>query len=285
MKFKQIILAMAIPALAFLASCGGGSSSSEPKPSIKLNASAGSISASGNVEAGTAVTFDVTATAGSDAMKSIKITATLANGSVKTIVDTALVAKTNQFTRTQMIEGSAGDDVVYTFTANDANGQSTSLSITLSLTVADLPLEYVLGQKVYNALAVGFNPAYNLDLGVGVNAGGSSATKDILDKTPTGAAQWANTWGSGNGSKFLKCTANDYNNAQSTAYLFNLWKAGKASATDQISGMKVDDVYLVKSGQDLPFAFYILKITNVVDLPAVGNNNDYIQFDYIRITK
>ena len=46
-----------------------------------------------------------------------------------------------------------------------------------------------------------------------------------------------------------------------------------------------DDVILVRSGQALDFNLFIVKITNVVDLPAVGNNNDYAQFDFRGVIK
>ena len=48
--------------------------------------------------------------------------------------------------------------------------------------------------------------------------------------------------------------------------------------------MKVNDVYLVKTGQSVTFGLYLLNITAVVDLPAAGNQNDYIVFDYKKFT-
>lgn len=281
MKIRNIILSLSIVATAFLASCGDNASSN-PKPTISLKSGSGYTS-DGKVNMGAILTFNVTATAGSDAMKSIVITAKLANGSTKTILDTALITKNIDFTKTCAASGSVGDVVVYTFTANDNNGESSSYSLTTNVIPEDLPLDGISDQKVYNALATGFNSAYNLELSVPISSG-TNSVKDILDKTPTGAAQWANTWGSGNGSKFVKCTSNDYNNAASTTYLYNLWIAGKATATDQITGMKAGDVYLVKTGQDVSFGLYLLNITSVVDLPAAGNNNDYIVFDYKKFT-
>ncbi len=268
--------------MAFLASCGD-SSSSNPKPTISLKAGAGYVATTGNINMGSVITFNVIATAGSDAMKNIVITAKLANGSTKTLLDTALTTKNIDFTKSIASQGAVGDDVVYTFTANDNNGESASTAITTSIIPEELSLDGVADQKVYNALAVGFNSAYNLETGQPISSG-SPGVKDIIDKTPTGAAQWANTWGSGNGSKFVKCTSNDYGNAEGTGYLYNLWVAGKTKATDQISGMKDGDVYLVKTGQAVTFGLYILKITDVVDLPEAGNQNDYIVFDYKKFT-
>jgi hypothetical protein len=275
--------------MAFLASCGDKtSSSSTPKPTISLKAGAGYIATDATINMGSVITFNVLATAGSDAMKNIVITAKFANGSIKTLLDTALITKNIDFTKSIESQGAVGDEVTYTFTANDNNGQSASVFIKTTTIPQDLPLDGVADQKVYNALAVGFNSAYNLETGQALTAGTPDfipGKKDILDKTTTGAAQWANTWGSGNGSKFVKCTSDDYNNAAATTYLYNLWVAGKSKATDQISGMKVGDVYLVKSGQStVTFGLYLLNITAVVDLPAAGNQNDYIVFDYKKFT-
>ncbi len=282
MKLRNIILSLSIASMAFLASCGD-SSSSNPKPTISLKSVTGYNSTTGTVNMGSVITFNVLATAGSDAMKSIVITAKLANGSTKTLLDTALITKNIDFTKSIASQGGVGDVVVYTFTANDNNGESASTNLTTSTIPEDLPLDGIADQKVYNALATGFNSAYNLELSVPISSG-SPSVKDLLDKTPTGAAQWANTIGTGNGSKFVKCTSNDYNNAASTTYLYNLWVAGKTKATDQISGLKVGDVYLVKTGQSVTFGLYLLNVTAVVDLPAAGNQNDYFVFDYKKFT-
>jgi hypothetical protein len=40
------------------------------------------------------------------------------------------------------------------------------------------------------------------------------------------------------------------------------------------------DVVLVKSTQEVDFNIYLVKIGKLTDLPAVGNNNDFVQFDY-----
>lgn len=288
MKLRNIILSLSIASMAFLASCGDSSSSSStPKPTISLKSVSNYNSTTGTVSMGSVITVNVIATAGSDAMKNIVITAKLANGSIKTLLDTALITKNIDFTKSIASQGGVGDVVEYTFTANDNNGQSALTQLKTTIIPEDLPLDGVADQKVYNALAVGFNSAYNLETGQALTAGTPQfipGVKDIMDKTPTGAAQWANIWGTGNGSKFVKCTSDDYNNAAATTYLYNLWTNGKSKATDQISGMKVGDVYLVKTGQSVTFGLYLLNITAVVDLPAAGNQNDYIVFDYKKFT-
>ena len=98
MKLRNIILSLSIASMAFLASCGD-SSSSNPKPTISLKSVTGYNSTTGTVNMGSVITFNVLATAGSDAMKSIVITAKLANGSTKTLLDTALITKNIDFTK------------------------------------------------------------------------------------------------------------------------------------------------------------------------------------------
>lgn len=276
MKLKQIIFSLSVASMAFLASCGEDSST--PKPTISLNAGAGYVSKDGDVNAGSVITFSISANAGSDALKNIVITCAMANGSVKTLLDTSLTAKTNNFTKALVAQGSVGDAIAYTFTANDANGQSASTKVTTTVIPVETALDGVSGQQVYNATSVGMPVAYNLPLSTPITTG-VNGVKDILDKTTSGSAQWTKTWGSGNGTKFVKISANDYNNAEGTGYVYSLWKAYGSTAKDQIT-LVDGDCYLVKSGQDVPFGLFVLKITAVVDLPAAGNNNDYAQFDY-----
>ena len=130
---------------------------------------------------------------------------------------------------------------------------------------------------------MGFENAYDLNNGVGLKTGDNATRKDLLDKTLTGAAQFSRIWGSDNNGKFVKVTANDYTNASTTTFLYNLWKANGANALPQTATLAVGDVYLVKTGQDLPFNLYILKVTKIQDLPAIGNHNDYVEFGYKKI--
>lgn len=278
MKLRIITLALALPILAFLGSCG---TEEAPKPSISLQSDG--INANQDIIVGTAIKFSVKATAGSSAMKNIVITASF-GGKTQTIVDTALITKDIAFVRNLKAIGSPGDDVKYTFTANDANGESASTSVTLSVLPIQGSLDGQSGFQVYNAASAGMYTAFDLATAQPLLPGGALSNKDILDATLSSAQQWSKTWKSGNGSTFVKVTANDWNNASSTTYLFNLWKANKTKMTETIVVAK-DDVILVRSGQALDFNLFVVKVTNVVDLPAVGNNNDYAQFDYRGVIK
>ncbi|MDA0686425.1 MAG: hypothetical protein O3C22_06340 [Bacteroidetes bacterium] len=279
MKFKHILWALAVPALAFLASCG--EDSKDPKPTLALTGGAGLIAGDCQVGPDSMLAFSITATAGSENLKGVTITASVNGASAVVAFDTMLTGKTASFLAQRQVAGNVGDEVVYTITAADANGQTAEVKLNIEVTPALLPLDnLVQGQKVYNYLYNGFTSGYNLNLGVALTSGSAGTLKDILDKTPTGAAEFTSTWGSGNGAKFVRVTANDFTNASTTTFLYNLWKANAASATTEISNIVKNDIILVKTGQDLTYNIYILKIENVVINTAAGNHNDYIQFAY-----
>ena len=98
-----------------------------------------------------------------------------------------------------------------------------------------------------------------------------------MDGTPASAV-FSKSWGTLNGSKFVKVSANDYNLATTTTFIYNLWKANAANAATTVTDIKVGDVILVKSGQSVPFGIYIIKITEVKETPS--DNLDYIKFEY-----
>ena len=118
---------------------------------------------------------------------------------------------------------------------------------------------------------------YDLVAGFSLPKGSAPIDQDILDATRATEAQWAKKWISGNGTKFIKVTTNDWNNASSTTYLFNLYKANKDKMTADIT-FDQGDVILAKSTQAVDFNLYLIQITKMTDLPAVGNNNDFVQF-------
>lgn len=277
MKFKHILWALTIPALSFLASCG----KEDPKPTLALNVGVGLIAGDCQVGPDSMLAFSITTTAGSENMKGVTITASVNGASAIVAFDTSFAGKTATFIAQRQVAGNVGDDVVYTITAADANGQTAETKLTVSVVPPMLPLDnLVQGQKVYNYLYNGFPSGYNLNLGIALTSGSAGTLKDILDKTPTGATEFTSTWGSGNGAKFVRVTANDYTNASTTTFLFNLWKANAAAATTEITNIVKGDIILIKTGQDLTYNIYIVKVENVVINTAAGNHNDYIQFAY-----
>lgn len=274
MKLKFLSLALALPVMSFLTSCGGEEEAA--KPTITLEA--GGITANADVDAGSKVSFKIKAVSASGTLSGLTIIATYGTKTI-TVLDTATGAADMIFTKTISALGSPGDDVKYTFTAKDANGANNSVAVTLSVVPVLASLDGQSGFQIYNANSSGLTTSFDLAKGQPMISG-AAPVKDIVDGTTSGSAQWSKSWTSANGSTFCKVSANDWVNASSTTYLFNLWKANKDKMTATYSGLTKDDVILVRSGQDLDFNLFILKITGVTDLPAVGNNNDYAQFDY-----
>lgn len=281
MKLKHLLLALTVPLVAFLGSCGGDSN--DPKPTISLTAGANFVSGDISVMSDSMLSFSISATSGSGALSGISANYSVNGKPAVSIKDTAVNGNSVSFVIKNRLTASVDDIVTYTFTAKDANGQTASTSLKITVVPPTAPLIGFASQLVYNALNVGFENAYDLNKGVGLKTVDNATRKDLLDKTLTGAAQFSRIWGSDNNGKFVKVTANDYTNASTTTFLYNLWKANGANALPQTATLAVGDVYLVKTGQDLPFNLYILKVTKIQDLPAIGNHNDYVEFGYKKI--
>ena len=281
MKLKHLLLALTLPVVAFLGSCGGDSN--DPKPSISLTAGAKFVSGDISVMSDSLLSFSVSATSGSGALSNITANYSINGKTAVMIKDTSVAGNAVAFVIKNRLSGSVDDVVTYNFIAKDANGQTATVSVKITVIPPTAPLVGFANQLVYNALNVGFENSYDLNKGVGLKTNDNATRKDLLDKTATGASQFAKIWGSDNNSKFLKVTANDYTNASTTTSLYNLWKANSAAAVAQTAPLAVGDVYLVKSGQDLPFGLYIIKVTKIQDLTAAGNHNDYVEFSYKKI--
>lgn len=281
MKLKHLLLALSLPVVAFLGSCGGDSN--DPKPTISLTSGAKFVSSDISVMSDSLLSFSISATSGSGALSGISANYSINGKSAVSIKDTSVNGNVVAFVIKHRLAGSVDDVVTYTFTAKDANGQTASVSVKISVIPPTAPLIGFSNQLIYNARNTGFENAYDLNKGVGLLTNASATLKDMMDKTTSSMDQFSKIWGSDNSGKFVKVTANDFTNASTTTYLYNLWKANSANAVAQTSVLAVGDVYLVKSGQDLPFNLYVVKVTKIQDLTAVGNHNDYVEFSYKKI--
>ena len=281
MKLKHLLLALSLPVVAFLGSCGGDSN--DPKPTISLTAGAKFVSSDISVMSDSLLSFSISATSGSGALSGISANYSINGKSAVAVKDTSVNGNAVAFVIKHRLAGSVDDVVTYTFTAKDANGQTASVSVKISVIPPTAPLIGFSNQLIYNARNTGFENAYDLNKGVGLLTNASATLKDMMDKTTSTMDQFSKIWGSENSGKFVKVTANDFTNASTTTYLYNLWKANGANAVAQTAVLAVGDVYLVKSGQDLPFNLYIVKVTKIQDLTAVGNHNDYVEFSYKKI--
>ncbi|MEY4465126.1 MAG: hypothetical protein RLZZ465_756 [Bacteroidota bacterium] len=281
MKLKHLLLALSLPVVAFLGSCGGDSN--DPKPTISLTAGAKFVSGDISVMSDSLLSFSISATSGSGALSGISANYSINGKSAVAVKDTSVNGNAVAFVIKHRLAGSVDDVVTYTFTAKDANGQTASVSVKISVIPPTAPLVGFSNQLIYNARNTGFENAYDLNKGVGLLTNANATLKDMMDKTTSSMDQFSKIWGSDNSSKFVKVTANDFTNASTTTYLYNLWKANGANAVAQTAVLAVGDVYLVKSGQDLPFNLYIVKVTKIQDLTAAGNHNDYVEFSYKKI--
>lgn len=281
MKLKHLLLALSLPVVAFLGSCGGDSN--DPKPTISLTAGAKFVSSDISVMSDSLLSFSISATSGSGALSGISANYSINGKSAVAVKDTSVNGNAVAFVIKHRLAGSVDDVVTYTFTAKDANGQTASVSVKISVIPPTAPLIGFSNQLIYNARNTGFENAYDLNKGVGLLTNASATLKDMMDKTTSSMDQFSKIWGSDNSGKFVKVTANDFTNASTTTYLYNLWKANGANAVAQTAVLAVGDVYLVKSGQDLPFNLYIVKVTKIQDLTAAGNHNDYVEFSYKKI--
>jgi hypothetical protein len=281
MKLKHLLLALTLPVVAFLGSCGGDSN--DPKPSISLTAGAKFVSSDISVMSDSMLSFSVSATSGSGALSNITANYSINGKPSVMIKDTSVTGNAVAFVIKNRLAASVDDVVTYNFIAKDANGQTATASVKITVIPPTAPLVGFANQLVYNARNTGFENSYDLNKGVGLKTNDNATLKDLLDKTASTMDQFSKIWGSDNNSKFLKVSANDFTNASTTTYLYNLWKANGATAVATTATLAVNDVYIVKSGQDLPFGLYIIKVTKIQDLTAAGNHNDYVEFSYKKI--
>jgi hypothetical protein len=281
MKLKHLLLALTLPVVAFLGSCGGDSN--DPKPSISLTAGAKFVSSDISVMSDSMLSFSISATSGSGALSNITANYSINGKPSVMIKDTSVAGNAVAFVIKNRLAASVDDVVTYNFIAKDANGQTATVSVKITVIPPTAPLVGFSNQLVYNARNTGFENAYDLNKGVGLLTNSSATLKDLMDKTTSTMDQFSKIWGSDNNSKFLKVSANDFTNASTTTYLYNLWKANSATAIATTGTLAVNDVYIVKSGQDLPFGLYIIKVTKIQDLTAAGNHNDYVEFSYKKI--
>jgi hypothetical protein len=277
MKFNACMLILPVAAMAFLSSCGGDEDDA-PKPTVTLSITGEKITGN-EAEVGSDISISASATAGSENLKSVLFTVKINGGAAITVFDSAVTGKSFTAMVPTKAVGSTGDDVQYILTVNDANGSSAQATVNLAIIPKLNSLDGAANQIIYNFNSQGQNVAYDLVAGFALQRASAPIDQDLKDATATGAAQWSKTWTSGNGTKFIKVTANDWNNASSTTYLFNLYKANKDKMTAQYTFAE-GDVVLIKSTQAVDFNIYLVKIGKLTDLPQIGNNNDFVQFDY-----
>lgn len=279
MKMKHVLFALAIPALAFLSSCGGGSDpDAAPKPTLSFQTGSGFTFADAQAGVDDILKIGVIAKSNDSKLNKVTINLSTNGGTPGVIFDTTVNANGATFTYNFKVQGSVTDVLKLTVTASDANGTTAEQSLSIEITPATVAIGLQQNQYIYNLQSpAGYNGAYDLTKSLAKYSNDNRTEKDIIDGTPSSAV-FSKSWTTGNGSKFVKVSANDYNLSTSSTFIYNLWKTNAANATATATDLKLGDVILVKSGQSVPFGLYIIKITEVKE--TTTDNLDYIRFEY-----
>jgi len=279
MKILHVLFALAIPALAFLSSCGGGSDpDAAPKPTLSFQTGSGFTFDDAQAGVDDILKIGVIAKSNDSKLNKVTINLSTNGGTPGVIFDTTVNANGATFTYNFKVQGSVTDVLKLTVTASDANGTTAEQSLSIEITPATVAIGLQQNQYIYNLQSpAGYNGAYDLTKSSAKYSNDNRTEKDIIDGTPSSAV-FSKSWTTGNGSKFVKVSANDYNLSTSSTFIYNLWKTNAANATATATDLKLGDVILVKSGQSVPFGLYIVKITEVKE--TTTDNLDYIRFEY-----
>ena len=290
MKIKYLLLALTLPMIMFFGSCQPGGSDSPTR--ISLGNGPGLISANTTAMADSLLTFSISASAMmamdfAGTIQKISASYSINGKSAVPILDSTISSSSSSTILFQhRLVGNVADVVKYTFVATEVNGNSAKTSVEITVNPTPAPLKIITENFVYNTLESWYKCAFDLSKGVGLTKYDTLISKDLMDKTiagPLGDAQFSKKWGSGNFTRFVKISSNDYINAKTTNDLYDLWNLNGIFATLQTATLAKGDVYLVKSGQDLPFNLYIIAITEIQDITNIGNNLDYVKFNYKKI--
>ena len=289
MKIKYLLLALTLPMITFFGSCQPGGSDSPTR--ISLGNGPGLISANTTAMADSLLTFSISASAMmamdfAGTIQKISASYSINGKSAVPILDSTISSSSSSTILFQhRLVGNVADVVKYTFVATEVNGNSVKTSVEITVNPTPAPLKIITENFVYNTLD-NSKCGFDLSKGVGLTKYDTLISKDLMDKTiagPLGDAQFSKKWGSGNFTRFVKISNNDYIYAKTTNDLYDLWNLNGIFATLQTATLAKGDVYLVKSGQDLPFNLYIIAITEIQDITNIGNNLDYVKFNYKKI--
>lgn len=275
MKIKNILLALALPAAAFLASCGD-ETASKPKPTLTFQTGAGFTFSNLSAAKDSNLVFGIRATSTDKKLASAKVTQSTNGGAAGTIWDTVLNAATFNYDLNYKVLGGVDDKIVLTFTVVDDNGETATQTIQITVNPKNFGLGLEGNQYVYNILGPE-KGSYDLNNSIPVESTpANDAVRDIVDQTTT--ATFAKAWGTKNGTKFVKVTTENWNNASFSDYLYNLWKSEGSKATTTVTNLALNDIILCKTGQAVDFNIYLIKILEVKETTI--DNKDYVKFEY-----
>jgi hypothetical protein len=279
MKFKNILLALAIPALAFLAACGGGDSV-PPKPNVTFQTGTGFTFQDVTVRFDSVLKVGIRATTKDKKLAGVKVTLSTNGAAAGTLWDTMISSASFDYNYIYKVKGGAGDVQTFTVVVTDDNKETASQSFSITLKPALMPLKQTGGQRVNNIIGAN-KGAYDLNAIIQRASGESESLKDLKDLTVVaGGGVFSKSWGSGNNTKFARVTLSDWNTATNTEALFDLWNTKSSSATSTITNIAVGDYIVCKTGQAVSFNIYLIRVDKVTE--TAGDNNDFIEFTYYK---
>lgn len=273
------MIAALFPALAFLAACGGDGTSA-PKPNVTFQTGSGFTFQDISVKFDSVLKIGIRATTKDKKLAGVKVTLSTNGGIAGTIWDTAISTASFDFDYIYQVKGGAGDVQTFTVIVTDDNKETASTSLKITIKAPLRPLKQTGGQRVNNIIGAQ-KGAYDLNKEMQRASAEPESLKDLKDLTTvSGGGAFSKAWGSGNGTKFARVTAADWNIATTTEALFDLWETKKDIATSTITSIAVGDYIVCKTGQAVSFNIYLIRIDKVVDTPS--DNNDFIEFTYYK---
>lgn len=276
MKLKSILIALSIPALAFLASCGG-TDAAKPKPTITFQTGSGFTFSDAKAKFDSVLRIGIRATSNDKKLSKVKVTLSTNGGTAGTIWDTTISTASFNFDYNYTVKGGTGDVQTLEVTATDDNATTASVSLKVTITPPIYTVAQEGNQRCWNI--IGLNKgAYDLNEKSERGSAEDEKLKDLKDMTTISNPDFSKAWTSGNGTKFVRVTKNDWDNTSSSGDMFDLWGTKGASATTTITNLAVGDYILVKTGQAVDFNIYLIRVDEVAD---VAGNNDYVKFTFI----
>lgn len=292
MKTQYLLPTITSLIITLISACIPGAGDSPVR--IELTDGPGFISTNTTARADSMLTFSIHAvpSIGLDfggTLKSISASYSTNGKSAVTILDSTLsISFSGKMIIKHRLVGNVADVVKYTFVVTEANGPKDTTSVEIQISPVPAPLKVITDQIVHNALYYFYAPesAYDLNTAKGLKKDDTAIRKDLIDQTipnSSGEGQFSKKWASGNFTRYVKVSNDDYDMSSTTTDLFNLWVLHEKYSLPVTETLSAGDIYLIKSGQNLSFNLYVLQVTAVEDVPVLGNNNDYVKFNYKKI--
>lgn len=199
------------------------------------------------------------------------------NQPTQTIVDNAVSKKNYTYDLEYLIPAAlAGQSAVFQFTAQDEEGQESS--VLQRLWVAKDTAKYLVetsGHIMYSNLSI--NPdAYDLEINQAkFSTLAGDSIKDIQDNSDTSDVL-KKEWISPAGGKFVKFNGFDYANATDKSAK-DAFDAG--AQLDKVTSLQANDIIITRLGSQLQGTniYIVIKITNISD--SSGKDNDFYVFN------